>query len=115
MSTSAQRDPRWTSWDTQEVRQVLESLRDLVVGSNVPKADWEAAKFDVLAGFAAIAEPLRAVPHEVLEATRELTKISLLEEGAAAAAGLRTVTEEQLQQALMGTLAPETIPKPAGP
>ncbi|KAK3266556.1 hypothetical protein CYMTET_24828, partial [Cymbomonas tetramitiformis] len=31
----------------------------------------------------------------------------------AAAAGLRTVTEEQLQQALMGTLAPETIPKPA--
>ncbi|KAK3263920.1 hypothetical protein CYMTET_27307, partial [Cymbomonas tetramitiformis] len=32
---------------------------------------------------------------------------------AAAAAGLRTVTEEQLQQALMGTLAPESIPKPA--
>ncbi|KAK3259252.1 hypothetical protein CYMTET_31739, partial [Cymbomonas tetramitiformis] len=33
---------------------------------------------------------------------------------AAAAAGLRTVTEEQLQQALMGTLSPEAVPKPAG-
>ncbi|KAK3256088.1 hypothetical protein CYMTET_34758 [Cymbomonas tetramitiformis] len=67
-----------------EVRQVLESLRDLVVGSNVLKTDWEAARFDVLAGFAAIAGPLRTVPHEVLEATRELTEISLLEEGAGA-------------------------------
>ncbi|KAK3281781.1 hypothetical protein CYMTET_10451 [Cymbomonas tetramitiformis] len=33
---------------------------------------------------------------------------------AAAAAGLRTVTEEQLQQTLMGTLSPEAVPKPAG-
>eukprot|EP00854_Cymbomonas_tetramitiformis_P034465 gene34465-biopygen30827 len=31
----------------------------------------------------------------------------------AAAAGLRTVTEEQLQQTLMGTLSPEAVPKPA--
>ncbi|KAK3247075.1 hypothetical protein CYMTET_43418 [Cymbomonas tetramitiformis] len=84
MSAPAQRDPGWASWDTQEVRQVLESLRDLVVGSNVLKTDWEAARFDVLAGFAAIAGPLRTVPQEVLEATRELTEIGLLEEGAGA-------------------------------
>ncbi|KAK3262348.1 hypothetical protein CYMTET_28791, partial [Cymbomonas tetramitiformis] len=98
-----------------EVRQVLESLRDLVVGSNVLKSDWEAARFDVLAGFAAIAGPLQTVPQEVLDATRELAALGLLEEGAAAAAGLRTVTEEQLQQALMGTLSPEAVLKPAGP
>ncbi|KAK3276930.1 hypothetical protein CYMTET_15034 [Cymbomonas tetramitiformis] len=84
MSAPAQRDPGWASWDTREVRQVLESLRDLVVGSNVLKTDWEAARFDVLAGFAAIAGPLRTVPQEVLEATRELTEIGLLEEGAGA-------------------------------
>ncbi|KAK3282063.1 hypothetical protein CYMTET_10191 [Cymbomonas tetramitiformis] len=32
----------------------------------------------------------------------------------AASAGLRIVTEEQLQQALMGTLSPEAVPKRAG-
>ncbi|KAK3243572.1 hypothetical protein CYMTET_46781 [Cymbomonas tetramitiformis] len=33
---------------------------------------------------------------------------------AQAAAGLRTVTEEQLQQALNGTLTPDSVPTPAG-
>ncbi|KAK3234811.1 hypothetical protein CYMTET_54946 [Cymbomonas tetramitiformis] len=82
MSAPALRDPRWESWGTQDVRQVLESLRDLVVGPTVSKAEWESVRFEVLACFAAIAEPLQAVPQEVLPATRELATLGLLEEGA---------------------------------
>ncbi|KAK3267786.1 hypothetical protein CYMTET_23679 [Cymbomonas tetramitiformis] len=72
----------WESWDTQDVRQVLESLRDLVVGPTVSKAEWESVRFEILACFAAITEPLKAVPQEVLAATRELVMLGLLEEGA---------------------------------
>ncbi|KAK3286073.1 hypothetical protein CYMTET_6349 [Cymbomonas tetramitiformis] len=72
----------WESWGTLDVRQVLESLRDLVVGSTVSKAEWESVRFEILACFAAIAEPLRAAPQEVLAATRELVTLGLQEEGA---------------------------------
>ncbi|KAK3266099.1 hypothetical protein CYMTET_10190 [Cymbomonas tetramitiformis] len=82
MSAPALRDPRWESWGTKDVRQVLESLRDLVVGQTVLKAEWESVRFEVLACFAAIAEQLQAVPQEVLPATRELVTLGLLAEGA---------------------------------
>ena len=57
-------EPRWDAWDVADARSVLESLRDLPVGSNVTKADWESACYDILAGFAAIAKPLESVPKD---------------------------------------------------
>ncbi|KAK3239749.1 hypothetical protein CYMTET_50348 [Cymbomonas tetramitiformis] len=72
----------WVSWDTPDVRLVLESLRDLVVGKTVSKVEWESVRFEILACFVAIAEPLKTVPQEVLTATRELVMLELLEEGA---------------------------------
>jgi len=79
-------EPRWDAWDVTDARSVLESLRDLAVGPNVTKADWESACFDILAGFAAIAEPLKSVPVDLLEMTRELVLSGLLEEAAGSGA-----------------------------
>ncbi|KAK3247278.1 hypothetical protein CYMTET_43215, partial [Cymbomonas tetramitiformis] len=64
------------------VQEVLESLRDIMVGSTVTKSDRESARFEILAGFAAIARPLEAVPEAVRDATRELLSFGLLEEAA---------------------------------
>ncbi|KAK3243571.1 hypothetical protein CYMTET_46780 [Cymbomonas tetramitiformis] len=52
------------------------------VGSTVTKSDWESARFEILAGFAAIVRSLEAVPETVREATRELVRLGLLEEAA---------------------------------
>ncbi|KAK3261869.1 hypothetical protein CYMTET_29245, partial [Cymbomonas tetramitiformis] len=80
--SGTQRAGWWQALQRAGWWQVLESLRDLVVGPTVSKAEWESVRFEVPACFAAIAEPLQAVPQEVLPATRELATLGLLEEGA---------------------------------
>ncbi|KAK3238024.1 hypothetical protein CYMTET_51934 [Cymbomonas tetramitiformis] len=93
----------WVSWDTPDVRLVLESLRDLVVGTTVSKAEWESVRFEILACFTAIAEPPKTVPQEVLAATREMV---MLERGASGGpAGTVTLTHAQLMELLDAAVA----------
>ncbi|KAK3277665.1 hypothetical protein CYMTET_14341 [Cymbomonas tetramitiformis] len=82
MALSTSRDPMWDVWNVPDAGQVLESLRDITVGTTVTKSDWDSARFEILAGFAAIAEQLRRVPEAVLDDTRELVGLGLLEEAA---------------------------------
>ncbi|KAK3274605.1 hypothetical protein CYMTET_17219 [Cymbomonas tetramitiformis] len=76
----------WDPWNTTDVKQILESLRDLPLGANVTRKDWECAQCEILGGITALAVPLSSVPEEAVVQTRALAEAGLVLEGAAAGA-----------------------------